>query len=397
MKIVFYTEMYSENMGYVENLLPKAVAKLGHEVHVIASTAQVYFNSPDYEKTYEPFLGPNIVEPVVKHIDGYTLYRLPLRHSVRRNIIRMKGLGPLLEKIHPDVIQTFEIYSIAIYDAALEAKRLHIRLFTENHIHASVFDQKDLKIKLRHWLMNFPRKLRFINQTTMKHYPIAEDAAKISVEYFKVPPEKIEIQSLGVDADMFTPVVTVQEKDERNRMRKELGLLPGDLVCIYTGRFTKDKNPGCLAQAISHLQGNGHQDIKAIFVGNGAPEEVNFIKTIKGCIVHPFVKVDKLAPFYRLADIGVWPRQESTSQLDAMACGLPVIVSDRVGVRERVEGNGLFYEENDYIDLADKILQLTDWSLREQLAERGMEKIRESFSWEAIAKKRTAEYKKSLP
>ena len=244
--------------------------------------------------------------------------------------------------------------------------------------------------------MNFPRKLRFINQTTVKHYPIAEDAAKISVEYFKVPPEKIEIQSLGVDADMFTPLVTKEEKEERSSMRKELGLLPEDLVCIYTGRFTKDKNPGCLAQAIRHLQTNGHPDIKAIFVGNGAPDEVSFIKMIHGCIVRPFVKVDKLAPFYRLADIGVWPRQESTSQLDAMACGLPVIVSDHMGVRERVEGNGLFYEENNYIDLANKILQLTDLSLRKRLAEKGVEKIRESFSWEAIARKRMEDYQKSL-
>jgi hypothetical protein len=50
MKIVFVTAWYSEGMGYLENCLPKAIAKLGHEVHIITSTAQVYYNHEYYAK-----------------------------------------------------------------------------------------------------------------------------------------------------------------------------------------------------------------------------------------------------------------------------------------------------------------------------------------------------------
>lgn len=396
MKIVFITDWYSENMGYVENFLPKAMAKLGHDVHVIASTAQVYFNSPDYKKTYEPFVGPNIVEPVVKEIDGYTLYRLPLKSTIRKNMVRMKGLEELLTKIHPDIIQTFDVYAFTTYDAALFVKRNNIKLFTESHTHASVFNPDDFKIKLRHWLLGFPKKLKVIDQVTVKHYAIAKDVAIISQEFFKVSPQKMEVQSLGVDTDLFTPVLFAKDQEERDHYRNKLGFLTDDLVCVYTGRFTADKNPGCLAQAMNYLQENGHHEIKALFVGSGTPADMEFIQSMKGCVVHPFVKVNELPPYYRLADIGVWPKQESTSQLDAMACGLPIIVSNKVGVKERVNGNGLLYEENDFVDLAGKILQLKDSLLRKQLEEKGLEKIKENYSWEAIAKKRIEDYQRSL-
>jgi hypothetical protein len=38
MRIAFITPWYSERMGYLENSLSKAVAGLGHEVHVFSSS-----------------------------------------------------------------------------------------------------------------------------------------------------------------------------------------------------------------------------------------------------------------------------------------------------------------------------------------------------------------------
>ncbi len=58
MKIVIVSSFYSEGMGYSENNLPKALASLGHEVHVITSNLNVYGTSSDYPKNYESFLGP---------------------------------------------------------------------------------------------------------------------------------------------------------------------------------------------------------------------------------------------------------------------------------------------------------------------------------------------------
>ncbi len=396
MKIVFITSWYSERMGYSENFLPKAMAALGEEVHVISSTAQVYFNSPDYKKTYEPFIGPNIVAAGTKSIDGYTLHRLPLRKHWMKNVIRMEGLAELLQQLSPDIIQVFDINSVLSYDAAVIAQKMKVKFFTESHVHASVFDTADRKTKLKYRLLGLPRKLDFINAVSQKHYPIAADVAKLSAGYFKVPAGKIGIQSLGVDTGLFTPVLSPQQENKRQEIREQSGFGKEDIVCIYTGRFTKDKNPQCLAQAVDFLQENGYPLIRALFVGSGTTEDIQAIRFMKGCVVHPFVKVTELPPFYHAADIGVWPKQESTSQLDAMACGLPIIVSNKVEVMERVTGNGLLYEENNYQDLADKIKVLTDAALRKRMAAVAVGKVRDHFSWDAIAKERIMDYQASV-
>ncbi len=396
LKIVFITSWYSERMGYSENFLPKAMARLGQEVHVISSTAQVYFNSPDYKKTYEPFIGPNIVAAGTKSIDGYTLHRLPLRKYWMKNVIRMEGLAELLQQLSPDIIQVFDVNSVLSYDAAVIAQKMKVKFFTESHVHASVFDTTDRKTKLKYRFLGLPRKMDFINAVSQKHYPIAADVAKLSAGYFKVSAGKISIQSLGVDTGLFTPVLSPQQENKREETREQSGFGKEDIVCIYTGRFTKDKNPQCLAQAVDFLQGNGYPLIRALFVGSGTEEDVQAIRSMKGCVVHPFVKVSELPPFYRAADIGVWPKQESTSQLDAMACGLPIIVSNKVEVMERVTGNGLLYEENNYQDLADKIKILTDAALRKRMGEIAIRKVKEHFSWDAIAKERIMDYRASL-
>ncbi|SFV27514.1 glycosyltransferase family 4 protein [Thermoflavifilum thermophilum] len=405
MKILFLTEMYSEGMGYSENFLPKAMAKLGHEVHVVSSTAQVYFNAPHYRKTYEPFLGPNIVKPGTKKIDGYLLHRLPLVKPPLVNVIMMKGLQETIAHLHPDVINVFHLYSQTCYEAARVARELGIRFFTESHVHASVFNMHHPKTWLKHYLLQFPRKLAFINAITIKHYAIAKDVAEISQRYFLVPPEKIEIESLGVDTEMFRPVASADEQQQRLRKRKALGFNDDDIVCIYTGRFTPDKNPFCLAQAVHYLheKGPAYQHIKALFVGSGTKHDIEAIQSMKGCVVHPFVPVHELPTFYRAADIGVWPRQESTSQLDAAACGLPIIISNRTQVKERVDPcaeipgrNGLLYEENNFVDLAEKILMLSDPQVRKEMGRIGAQKVHMLFSWDAIARKREKDFQHSL-
>jgi glycosyltransferase involved in cell wall biosynthesis len=62
-----------------------------------------------------------------------------------------------------------------------------------------------------------------------------------------------------------------------------------------------------------------------------------------------FVPVNELADYFRAADIGVWPR-ESTSMLDAAACGLPIVVNDTSSLLG-IEGNGLVYELNNVDDM----------------------------------------------
>ncbi|MFA4922667.1 MAG: glycosyltransferase family 4 protein [Ignavibacteriaceae bacterium] len=403
MKIVIISCWFSENMGYAENFLPRAMAKLGHEVHVVTSTAQVYYNSPNYEKTYKEHLGSAIVSEGVKMIDGFTLHRLPF-NEVKKSLlnpfgffgIHLIGLNENLKKLNPDIIQVFNIDEFATYEAARFAKINGVKFFTESHVHASVL-QVNGKYNFKTYLMKkvnkFRPALKLTNEVTRKCFPIAEDVADIATKFYQVPKEKIIVQSLGVNTDLFKPIENDEEKKERIQLRQKLGFQENDMVSIYTGRFSSGKSPNVLAEAIQLLQSKD-SSFKALFVGNGTDEEKKQLSSKRGCIVHPFVSVTELPKFYRASDIGVWPREESTSQLDAAACGLPLILSDKIKVLERVEGNGLLFHEGDANDLAEKIFSLKDVQTRARMSKKSVENVFQNFSWEKIATERLQEYSK---
>ena len=179
--------------------------------------------------------------------------------------------------------------------------------------------------------------------------------------------------------------------DEREALRRSLGFGQDEIVCIYTGRFSPGKNPQLLADAVEILQRRGEK-IRGLFLGNGTESEVEYIRSKQGCYIHPFVTVRDLPKYYRIADIGVWPREESTSQLDAAACGVPIIVSNKIHVTERVDGNGFLYDEGNADDLAEKILQMKSPALRKQFSAVGIEKVHREFSWKTLAAQRIEDY-----
>lgn len=396
MRIVIISDWFSEKMGYAENCLPKALASLGHEVHLVTSDAQVYFNTHMYASTYEPFIGPPIVPCGVKEVDGYTLHRLP--HAIWATRLRISGLIKKLAVIKPQIVQTFEMSNISTVEAAIFKPKLGYKLFSEAHVHASIipplFSLGGLYTRFILKFVHFPIGL-LVSAFIDKCYPISIDAAEIAVRFFGVKKSQIKIVSLGVDTDFFRPPANQVERQMREQMRGKLGFTPNDIVCIYTGRFSPGKNPLCLARAIDLLVKQG-KSFKGLFLGSGTKEEVGAIRACAGCIVHSFVPYNDLLPYYWASDIGVWPKQESTSQLDAAACGLPIVLSDRIRVNERVDGNGLLYDEDNFQDLAGKLCCLSDSDTRLIMGRHGTQKVTTDFSWLRIAQDRLKDYEAAL-
>ena len=83
--------------------------------------------------------------------------------------------------------------------------------------------------------------------------------------------------------------------------------------------------------------------------------------------------------------------------LEAMACGCPVITSKAFAIPEIVDDSALILKDNsDPTELADKIIQLlNDEILRKNLIKKGLERIK-LYSWEKSASTVLDIYKKCL-
>lgn len=386
MKIVIVTECFSEGMGYSENIMSKEFASMGHGVHVISSNLNVYGHTKDYEKNYRAFIGKAEKKVGSSMIDGFMLHRLPYKKV--KGYVMILGLMKEVSKISPDIVLSSSVASFHTFLLAAMKPFFKYRFFTENHQHMSV-----VKPYIKHSNGNFikrtwhrlTRKLPSYLSSMMseKCYAISPDCVKVANKIYGVPLGKIELRLLGTDTKLFRPPCNQKELQDRKILRNSLGISDETILCIYTGRFSNGKNPFLLAKAIDELQKNG-MSYKGLFIGSGPQEQQ--INNCEGIIVIPFVKHNELVKYYQIADIGVWPNEESMSMLDAASTGLPIIGNDEIGDSERINGNGLFFIHGDYHSLKETLVELQNKSTRIKLGEKSREKMLSNYSWEQIAK-----------
>lgn len=398
MRIVYVTRWFSDAMGYIENCLPQAMASLGHEVHIISSTAQVYYNTPFYDATYREYLGEPILPAGIYPSQNVTLHRLPFIHM--RDHMILKGMVQEIRKLKPDIVHVFEHTAIDTYRLALLKLFLPFRFYTGNHAVHSVFpiaknwDNESFLKKLR-WRLFSKLPGRVIANLIEKCYVVTKDAGEIAVGFMGVPNSKVQVSTLGVNTDLYFPL----QKKEKTVLRDDLGFTPEDIVCLYTGRFTKEKNPLIVAEAIEELSLQGYP-FKGVFVGEGIQREA--ISQKKNCMVFDFIPFRELPKYYQAADIAVWPAQESTSQLDAVASGLNLILTDKIEAYSSIETDNekedrpkivsRFYTHFNKEDLIHQLLSLVDPVYRQSLSEKGVSEIVSTSSWYKIAERWSKDY-----
>lgn len=392
MKIVFVSTFFSEGMGYTENCLPQAMASLGHDVHILTSEYNVYGNLANFDYIYSSFLGSAKLKSGLYLYNGMRVHRL---ESMKiSDYILITGLRKKIMELSPDIVHVTEIASLNTYKIGILKLFYRFKLFAESHQHLSVMKPYVVNPNLNRLKFAFYKLTRtlptvIVSSVVEKCYAIAPDCVFVANKYYGVPLSKIKLQELGSDTLLFRPRVDFEDEMRRDAIRKELGIEHSDLLCIYTGRFTKEKDPLVLAEALNELGLQG-QRVFGLFIGEGAQKSE--IENCKNTRILAFMRHDKLVDYYRAADIGIWPKQESMSMLDAAATGLPIIVSNLIGDVNRVDGNGLMYSEGDPMDLANKIVLLKDSDLRHKMGAVGIKKIQEEFSWMKLAKSIEKDY-----
>lgn len=395
-RIAVVADTFAETMGYAGTKLPAALAKKpGVDVHLVTAGLPAYYQIADYEKTYGRFQKPPYPPGTVRDFDGFKVHYVDYRHAYGG--VRLTGLRAKLAELKPDIVQVFAHTGWLGIDAARFQRALAYKLFTGNHSGKIVYPlaQAD-HVPWSMWLKELLRRGlpgRFISSRTTLCYGATADASEVATRFFGVPAAKMKTTTLGVDVDLFHPAQDDAEKAAATALRHQLGVANDELMCLYTGRLTDVKMGLVLAQAVAALRAQGHR-YRAVFFGAGPQEDD--IRTVEGSIVHPFVPYRQLPDVYRAADIAVWPAEITTSTLDGAACGIPIVVNDQILAEERYEGNGLTYRLGDVEDLQAVLLRLKDPALRQTLGAEGARKMREQFSWDALAQERLDDYLASL-
>jgi glycosyltransferase involved in cell wall biosynthesis len=342
---------------------------------------------------YEELVGVEWLVPgLVAPHDGYMVHVLP--HRMAGGLMRMRGLARTLRDLRPDVVYSLSAIGWIALEAALLKPVLGYTLFTGSHTAASTFP---LFHDAAPWYAPSRLKVfvsraipgRLISLATERCYGPTVDCAEIAWRYFGVQRRKVGVMHLGVDTDVYFPVRDDATRAEREDVRRELGVDPQEIVAIYTGKLTPEKHTGLLVQAVGRLRQRG-LPFRALVIGEGPQRDE--IAAMENVVTLPYQRYDRLARYYRASDVAVWPTNESTSMLDAAACGLPLIVSDGIVYRDHVDGSGLVYTMNDLDALVAALERLSAPEERARLGAIGAEKMATRFSWLDHARRRLDEY-----
>ena len=174
---------------------------------------------------------------------------------------------------------------------------------------------------------------------------------------------------------------------ERNFKKETLQLL-------FVGRFSYNKGIHVLMKAIEELNREGYKN-RLIFnlVGKG-PQFEHYVKNFSFPNVNflGFASDDDLQKLYIENDLFVFPTLYEgmpTVVLEAMANGMPIIVSDTGATAEQVDHkNGFLVEKNNVRALkwAIQSFYQMDAEKRQALSEASYKRVKEKFTWPMVAK-----------
>jgi glycosyltransferase involved in cell wall biosynthesis len=199
-----------------------------------------------------------------------------------------------------------------------------------------------------------------------------------------VPPDNIAVERYGVDPLMFQPL-----------MNDNMDLTGRAVVrCLYVGQISHRKGIALLVEAARRLRRIGFtgKTIEFRLIGplvsrevlNRAPDNVRWLRTLGH---------DQIAAEMRKAQMFVLPSLDDAYPLvtlEAMASGLPVIVSDHAGTSEIIVNgqDGIVIPAGNVDSLVQAIAQLAvDSELRRTMGEAARRRSEAETDWDAYGKR----------
>jgi UDP-glucose:(heptosyl)LPS alpha-1,3-glucosyltransferase len=267
----------------------------------------------------------------------------------------------------------------------------------------------------RYWVHNIRRKQmslfdlatawvekKLVYEGNCKKFVAVSSLTKeIFLQEYKINPDKVTVINPGVDSNDYAQ----WKKDSiRNDIRREYGINITDPVIIFASMNFEIKGLDDVLLSLAKLKAQNHK-FKFIVAGKGDIKKymkmAKEAQIISDVIFTGPVKKEKIIRMYLASDIYIMLSQFDTFGmvvLEAMAAGLPVIISSNVGAKDivREDENGFIVNDTSDADyIASKLAPLLDENIRRPLSAIAMQTAAQ-HSWDNVTKKYAAIYENIL-
>jgi len=253
-------------------------------------------------------------------------------------------------------------------------------LFKKNVI-TTIHDIMPLFISERKKVFNifFKNSILVTLLKSKKIIAVSENTKKDILKYFKINPKKVIVVHEGVSKE-FYPM--------KNKENKEIKI-------GYIGGLGKRKNVEFILKLAEKIP-----NVKFIIGGRGPDKErlerISIKLMLKNVEFSGFIPDSKMNEFYNSLDFFIFPSFYEGFGLpvvEAMACGVPCIVSDRGSLPEVIGNAGLIIDIDDLSDSCERIKKLIKNKEMIKILSNKSIKRAKYFDWEECAKKTIESYK----
>lgn len=209
-------------------------------------------------------------------------------------------------------------------------------------------------------------------------------------KYLTKYPEKIKVVPNGINLEEF------QTKLSKCECQSRVGLPSGKKIILFFGNLVAYKGPDILLKAFSIVK-KSYPNVMLVYAGRGEIqaelEDLSVKMGLNDSVKFTgFVEEELKTLYYHSADIFCLPSVTMAEafgivNLEAMACGLPVVSSRLGGIPDIVQDgkNGIIVEPGDIEALANALTKLLeDDKLRAKMSLEG-KKMSKNYSWAKIA------------
>lgn len=186
----------------------------------------------------------------------------------------------------------------------------------------------------------------------------------------------IDVIYNGVDTEKFYP-------DNTKRNSEQINLL-------FISRLIERKGLQYIIPKLQEIQNASDKPVHLTIVGDGPYrehlEELADQYSVKDMITFAGQKdKEELLPYYQAGDIFVFPSKREgmpNAVLEAMACGMPIVMTPCEGSRELVDGNGTICSAESMADAITEMMH--SQNTVKVYGEESFKRAKEKFSWNSI-------------
>lgn len=211
------------------------------------------------------------------------------------------------------------------------------------------------------WLIYYPIEF-FMSMLTDCLITINDEDYSFAKKHLKAK-KIVKVNGVGYNSDIFYKI----PNEKKRELRIKNGYSPDETLLIYVAEMNENKNQAMLIRAIKRLK-DSNRKIRLLLVGadNYNGEYIRLAEQLEVSDAVDFLgHRDDVCDLVHMCDIAVGSSLREglpVNVMEALACGLPVVLSDNRGHRALCHNsvNGYIVHQNDDKAMAEKISLLID-------------------------------------